>query len=208
MNARFVHNAVFIRSIRTDNRCSGGQRAPGGGLALDKTKDRIYKRSIMRSRPLVWTREPIGRPPNKTRSDASALRPATPRPARCECQARSAPDGTRHAKRQYTHDRRASSTPHRAVRSEPVSMLHDAWPGAWHRAETFELDALIAEVNNNCMKGKFSTEAAFASATSDPDVLRNIQLKPTLLESDTTRSGLYWTSMVKQSGDGPLRAFS
>lgn len=33
-------------------------------------------------------------------------------------------------------------------------MLHDAWSGAWQRAETFELDALIAEVNNNCPKGE------------------------------------------------------
>ncbi|XP_045542293.1 transcription factor GATA-5 isoform X2 [Papilio machaon] len=84
-----------------------------------------------------------------TRHPSSAARCA-PRPARGEQRARSAHRWR--AKRQCTHDRRASSTPHRAVRSEPVSMLHDAWPGAWHRAETIELDALIAEVNNNCMK--------------------------------------------------------
>lgn len=34
-------------------------------------------------------------------------------------------------------------------------MLHDAWSSAWHRAETFELDAYIDEVNNNCLKGKY-----------------------------------------------------
>ncbi|XP_059056071.1 uncharacterized protein LOC131849951 [Achroia grisella] len=28
-------------------------------------------------------------------------------------------------------------------------MLHEAWPAAWHKTETFELDAFIAEVNNN-----------------------------------------------------------
>ncbi|XP_053602068.1 transcription factor BCFI-like isoform X4 [Plodia interpunctella] len=31
-------------------------------------------------------------------------------------------------------------------------MLHDAWPGPWHKAEQFELDAFIAEVNNNYVK--------------------------------------------------------
>ncbi|CAH0723045.1 unnamed protein product, partial [Brenthis ino] len=31
-------------------------------------------------------------------------------------------------------------------------MLHDAWSSAWHRPETFELDAFIDEVNNNCFK--------------------------------------------------------
>ena len=33
-------------------------------------------------------------------------------------------------------------------------MLHETWPNAWHKTESFELDALFAEVNNNCLKGE------------------------------------------------------
>ncbi|XP_047541267.1 transcription factor GATA-5-like isoform X3 [Vanessa atalanta] len=46
-------------------------------------------------------------------------------------------------------------------------MLHDAWPSAWHRAETFELDAFIAEVNNNCLK-EGEAECGAGDAESPP----------------------------------------
>ncbi|XP_072935488.1 uncharacterized protein [Epargyreus clarus] len=49
-------------------------------------------------------------------------------------------------------------------------MLHDAWP-TWHRAETFELDAIIDEVNNNCIKGEAEYGAAGAGGADSPSPL-------------------------------------
>ncbi|CAH2069235.1 unnamed protein product, partial [Iphiclides podalirius] len=54
-------------------------------------------------------------------------------------------------------------------------MLHDAWPGAWHRAESFELEALIAEVNNNCPK---EGEAESGAADSPPPAASYQELRP------------------------------
>ncbi|XP_037871547.1 transcription factor BCFI isoform X2 [Bombyx mori] len=33
-----------------------------------------------------------------------------------------------------------------------LSMLHDAWPSSWDKAFSIDLETLIAEINNNCMK--------------------------------------------------------
>ncbi|XP_075979524.1 uncharacterized protein LOC142978805 isoform X4 [Anticarsia gemmatalis] len=47
-------------------------------------------------------------------------------------------------------------------------MLHETWPNAWHKPESFELDALFAEVNNNCVKeGEAESGAAGGAGGAD-----------------------------------------
>ncbi|KAH9642942.1 hypothetical protein HF086_006666 [Spodoptera exigua] len=51
------------------------------------------------------------------------------------------------------------------------SMLHESWPAAWHKADSFELDALFAEVNNNCSKegeAECGAEGSGGDAESPP----------------------------------------
>ncbi|XP_035430914.2 transcription factor BCFI isoform X4 [Spodoptera frugiperda] len=50
-------------------------------------------------------------------------------------------------------------------------MLHESWPAAWHKSESFELDALFAEVNNNCSKegeAECGAEGSGGDAESPP----------------------------------------
>ncbi|KAJ8733587.1 hypothetical protein PYW07_014138 [Mythimna separata] len=48
-------------------------------------------------------------------------------------------------------------------------MLHETWPNAWHKTESFELEALFAEVNNNCLKeGEAECGAEGSGAESPP----------------------------------------
>ncbi|XP_047029088.1 transcription factor BCFI-like isoform X2 [Helicoverpa zea] len=50
-------------------------------------------------------------------------------------------------------------------------MLHETWPHAWHKTESFELDALFAEVNNNCLKegeAECGAEGSGGDAESPP----------------------------------------
>uniref|UniRef100_A0A2H1WSA1 SFRICE_017267 n=1 Tax=Spodoptera frugiperda TaxID=7108 RepID=A0A2H1WSA1_SPOFR len=50
-------------------------------------------------------------------------------------------------------------------------MLHESWPAAWHKSDSFELDALFAEVNNNCSKegeAECGAEGSGGDAESPP----------------------------------------
>ncbi|XP_022820499.1 transcription factor GATA-4-like isoform X3 [Spodoptera litura] len=50
-------------------------------------------------------------------------------------------------------------------------MLHESWPAGWHKTESFELDALFAEVNNTCSKegeAECGAEGSGGDAESPP----------------------------------------
>ncbi|XP_030041092.1 transcription factor BCFI isoform X4 [Manduca sexta] len=51
-------------------------------------------------------------------------------------------------------------------------MLHEAWPAVWHKADALELEAIFAEVNNNCLKeGEAECGAAGGGEAESPPPL-------------------------------------